>query len=111
MYAGQAMEAATGATLFRHPHHPYTRGLLAGAPERERRQASASSRFPGRPPASSRLPTGCPFHPRCTLRRSTAADARRRRCSAWPAASGHVSACWLPPDRVGLDIAAARSAS
>src|SRR5262245_63476285 len=32
MYAGQAMERGDRRTLFRQPHHPYTKGLIEALP-------------------------------------------------------------------------------
>jgi peptide/nickel transport system ATP-binding protein len=109
MYAGRAMERGDRRTLYRQPHHPYTKGLIEALPS----QSGSKDRLvpiPGRPPSLIRLPTGCPFHPRCRY------VLDRCRTEAPPlqnvaGGGGHVSACWLPPDRVGLDTAAARSAS
>jgi peptide/nickel transport system ATP-binding protein len=109
MYAGRAMERADRRTLYRRPHHPYTKGLIEALPS----QSGAKDRLvpiPGRPPSLIQLPTGCPFHPRCRYVMD------RCRVEAPPlqkvaGGTGHVSACWLPPDRVGLDAPAARTAS
>jgi oligopeptide/dipeptide ABC transporter ATP-binding protein len=109
MYAGRAMERGDRRTLYRQPHHPYTKGLIEALPS----QSGSKDRLvpiPGRPPSLIRLPTGCPFHPRCRYVMD------RCRTEAPPlqnvaGGGGHVSACWLPPDRVGLDTSAARSAS
>jgi peptide/nickel transport system ATP-binding protein len=109
MYAGRAMERGDRRTLFREPHHPYTKGLLEALPS----QSGSRDRLvpiPGRPPSLIQLPTGCPFHPRCRYVMD------RCRTEAPPlqkvvGGSGHVSACWLPPDRVGLDAPAATTAS
>jgi peptide/nickel transport system ATP-binding protein len=92
MYAGRAMEHADRRTLFYHPHHPYTRGLLASLPDRD----GARDRLvpiPGLPPSMIRLPTGCPFHPRCAevLERCPHDEPPLR-----DLAPGHESACWLP---------------
>ncbi len=109
MYAGQAMERGDRRTLYRQPHHPYTKGLIEALPS----ESGAKERLvpiPGRPPSLIRLPTGCPFHPRCTsvLERCRTEVPPPQRVAG---GDGHVSACWLPPDRVGLDIDAARTAS
>jgi len=109
MYAGRAMERGDRRTLYRQPHHPYTKGLIEALPS----QSGSKDRLvpiPGRPPSLIRLPTGCPFHPRCRYVMD------RCRTEAPPlqnvaGGGGHVSACWLPPDRVGLDTSATRSAS
>jgi oligopeptide/dipeptide ABC transporter ATP-binding protein len=63
MYAGRIAEAASIATVFRAPAHPYTRALLGCVPgldERGRLDA-----IPGVMPGLTALPAGCRFHPRC----------------------------------------------
>ena len=64
MYLGQIVEEADVATLFDHPRHPYTRGLLKSIPkitgERERLHI-----IDGTVPLLSQIPEGCRFAPRC----------------------------------------------
>ena len=64
MYLGQIVEEADVATLFDHPRHPYTRGLLKSIPkitgERERLHI-----IEGTVPLLSQIPEGCRFAPRC----------------------------------------------
>ena len=64
MYAGHMVEIAPTAEVYRHPRHPYTRGLIASIPNVE--QADKGS---GRPLRGllrrDELPSGCPFFPRC----------------------------------------------
>jgi oligopeptide/dipeptide ABC transporter ATP-binding protein len=109
MYAGRAMERGDRRTLYREPHHPYTKGLIEALPS----QTGSKDRLvpiPGRPPSLIQLPSGCPFHPRCRYvmdRCRTEVPPLQKVAGG----SGHVSACWLPPDRVGLDAPAARTAS
>ncbi|MCS2147924.1 ABC transporter ATP-binding protein [Scandinavium manionii] len=69
MYAGRVVEHAPVDTLFAHPQHPYTRGLLACTPNNHV-AASETSRgqlyaIPGSVPPLSNLPAGCAFSPRC----------------------------------------------
>jgi peptide/nickel transport system ATP-binding protein len=108
MYAGQAMERGDRRTLYRQPHHPYTKGLIEALPS----ESGSKERLvpiPGRPPSLIRLPPGCPFHPRCpsVLERCRTEVPPPQRVAG---GDRHVSACWLPPDRVGLDIDAAKTA-
>jgi len=65
MYAGRIVEQQDAAGLFEDPRHPYTVQLLAARPHVTHRQARLAA-IPGRPPALAALPTGCPFHPRCS---------------------------------------------
>ncbi|MGE3918948.1 MAG: ABC transporter ATP-binding protein [Hyphomicrobiaceae bacterium] len=67
MYAGQIVETAPVAEIFRHPRHPYTKGLLGSIPQPGGQDSP--SRLPtigGAPPLLSDLPGGCRFAPRCT---------------------------------------------
>jgi len=63
MYAGRIVETGPVRDIFRHPAHPYTRGLLAsmpgGAPGRRLRAIEGSV------PLLGALPPGCAFNPRC----------------------------------------------
>jgi peptide/nickel transport system ATP-binding protein len=99
MYAGRAMEHGDRHSVYRRPHHPYTEGLIQALPSR----SGAMDRLipiPGLPPSLIHLPPGCPFHPRCryVMDRCRKEAPPLRKVEA---ASGHVSACWLPLDRVG----------
>jgi oligopeptide/dipeptide ABC transporter ATP-binding protein len=74
MYAGRIVETAPATELFEQPRHPYTRALLAAVP---RLTDPIGERLPsigGQPPDILRLPTGCPFHPRCPEAVSRCAD-------------------------------------
>jgi peptide/nickel transport system ATP-binding protein len=66
MYAGTVVEDAAAATLFDHPRHPYTRGLLAAVPDLARPDHRARP-IPGHIPNLMAPPPGCRFHPRCPL--------------------------------------------
>lgn len=72
MYAGQVVEQAPVARLFRHQRHPYTRGLLACTPNAARDIALDGRRrrletIPGSVPSLTDLPAGCAFAPRCPM--------------------------------------------
>ncbi len=64
MYAGQIVEEAGAADLFRDPRHPYTRALLAAVPDLERPRSRLTA-IGGTVPHPTRWPPGCRFHPRC----------------------------------------------
>lgn len=63
MYAGKIVEYGDVFTVFKHPAHPYTRGLLASVPRIDIKVEIKGIR--GSPPDPFSLPRGCRFHPRC----------------------------------------------
>ncbi len=67
MYAGRIVEEGPAKPLFRHPHHPYTVGLLRSVPRLDRPRADTLVSIEGLPPDLSHLPPGCAFAPRCAL--------------------------------------------
>ncbi len=62
MYAGRNVEQGTIDSLFDHPSHPYTRGLLASLPRADKRRLKPITGFP---PNMLNPPSGCAFHTRC----------------------------------------------
>lgn len=67
MYAGQVVELAPARDLLDSPFHPYTRALMEAVPV----LGASTGRLraiPGTVPRPGALPTGCRFHPRCSLR-------------------------------------------
>jgi oligopeptide transport system ATP-binding protein len=64
MYAGKAVETGTADEIFYKSSHPYTIGLLGSTPRLDS-QDGVLQAIPGLPPDLSKLPTGCPFAPRC----------------------------------------------
>jgi oligopeptide/dipeptide ABC transporter ATP-binding protein len=92
MYLGKVVETSARDSIYARPLHPYTRALLMAAPrpdprlERQRQQAP----IPGEVPSAGAPPTGCRFHPRCSMAQPV--------CSAEepalrPVEPGHWSAC------------------
>jgi peptide/nickel transport system ATP-binding protein len=63
MYAGRIVETGPVRAILRTPQHPYTRGLLASMPARNRGERLHA--IEGSVPLLGRLPPGCAFHPRC----------------------------------------------
>ncbi len=66
MYAGEMVERATVADIYKNPRHPYTQGLIRCVPKLGADKAS-SVLYPirGRVPPPNSRPTGCIFGPRC----------------------------------------------
>ncbi len=64
MYAGKLFEQAPTRELFELPGNPYTKGLMRSVPDPTSEQGRLYQ-IPGQPPDLTRLPSGCPFVPRC----------------------------------------------
>ncbi len=93
LYAGELVEDAPVAELYRQPLHPYTAGLLHSAPRPgvNRRHASLLA-IPGSVPRLEERPAGCVFAPRCPVavdlcqqrpEPSVVAPGRTVRCHRW----------------------------
>jgi oligopeptide transport system ATP-binding protein len=80
MYAGEIVERGTVDDVFTRPSHPYTDGLMASVPQVEAKGGRLQP-IVGQPPNLARIPSGCPFHPRCSRRRLGADAAPGRECS------------------------------
>jgi oligopeptide/dipeptide ABC transporter ATP-binding protein len=67
MYLGKFMEIGPSKRIFANPRHPYTRALLAAAPELDPTIRHETPALQGDPPSPIHIPSGCRFHPRCAL--------------------------------------------
>ena len=67
MYAGGIVELGETRQVFEAPRHPYTSALLSAAPVFDPQERASRQRviLAGEVPDPARLPSGCPFHPRC----------------------------------------------
>jgi oligopeptide/dipeptide ABC transporter ATP-binding protein len=66
IYAGRFVETGLSQEVYASPQHPYTRALLASSPSIARSLGEEEFSVPrGESPDPARLPSGCPFHPRC----------------------------------------------
>lgn len=64
MYLGRVVEQGDIRRVLKAPRHPYTMGLLKSIPGLAGDQKRLAS-IEGSVPSLSRIPPGCPFHPRC----------------------------------------------
>jgi peptide/nickel transport system ATP-binding protein len=87
MYAGQIVEQGTVKQLLQSPAHPYSSGLLASVPSKNR-GSRRLAQIPGNVASAWQAP-GCRFAPRCTHRQADCdqpvpitvlRDARQLRC-------------------------------
>ncbi|GAB1509405.1 ABC transporter ATP-binding protein [Actinophytocola sp. KF-1] len=99
MYAGQVVEGGSGEAVTQHAAHPYTRLLIASAPDPDRiagAEAEVEDVGGGEPPSLIEPPTGCRFHPRCphAMARCTV-EAPPRLAVESNGDGPHWAACWL----------------
>lgn len=93
MYAGRIVEEAPVGTLFRHPLHPYTHGLMGALPGGAR--GSRLVAIPGNVPPLGELPPGCSFQPRCPDRFEPCTMAHPGDTVFLPPEGGHRVKCYL----------------
>ena len=65
MYCGKIVEEADVKSLFAHPLHPYTVGLLQSIPQIDDESDEPLYMIKGMVPNPLRMPKGCPFSDRC----------------------------------------------
>ena len=66
MYAGKIVECGSTQSVVQNPKHPYTKGLIKALPGIIPPGARLNQ-IPGMMPNLTEIPTGCAFHPRCTI--------------------------------------------
>ncbi|NLN93072.1 MAG: ABC transporter ATP-binding protein [Candidatus Hydrogenedens sp.] len=91
MYAGRIVEKTSVEALFEDPRHPYTQGLFASLPGREKKGGRLTA-IPGTVPPATHFPPGCRFHPRCDRAMPICRVASP---DLYPAEAAHQTACWL----------------
>ncbi|MFE3448313.1 ABC transporter ATP-binding protein [Nonomuraea sp. NPDC059194] len=93
MYAGQMVEGGPADSITEGARHPYTRLLLASAPDPDRvANGSGPDEELGEPPSLIDPPTGCRFHPRCPAAMDVCRDKVPPRSEH---GEGHWTTCWL----------------
>ena len=90
MYAGSLVEMGTASDVFRHPAHPYTRGLLNSVPTLRSDRAKPLQTIEGTVPALAAMPPGCTFEPRCGVRVAACKDGLPPLIEVAP---GHLARC------------------
>ena len=67
MYLGQVVEEADVQSLFRHPLHPYTQGLMKSVPQLDGNRSERLHIIEGSVPSLHKVPQGCRFASRCSF--------------------------------------------
>lgn len=110
MYAGEMVERAAVAEIYKNPQHPYTQGLIRCVPKLGS-DKSSSILYPirGRVPPPDKRPSGCIFAPRCDYAHDRCQN-ERPRLRQLP--NGSWAAChyseeidpqqWQPPEDLML---------
>ena len=92
MYLGKIVEMADSDELHVHPLHPYTKALYSAAlpshPDIKRQEII----LPGEVPSPLSTPSGCRFHPRCTVAIPVCSEIEP---TLTEVATGHFVACHL----------------
>ena len=88
MYAGKVMEHSDVISIYKHPRHPYTQGILGAVPRLDGKKKIKG--LGGEPPNPLVEISGCKFHPRCPY---TVEDCKREEPALAEVKSGHSVAC------------------
>jgi oligopeptide transport system ATP-binding protein len=97
MYLGRIVEQASSEALYEAPRHPYTRALLAAAPQPDPERKRVRLVLEGDAPSPIDPPSGCAFHPRCPRAIPGTCDRRAPPLEqATSTADPHEIACWNP---------------
>ena len=67
MYLGRIVEIGSTRDIFNNPQHPYTKGLLGSALPIAPGAGVPETKLGGDFPNPLDIPSGCSFHPRCSL--------------------------------------------
>lgn len=92
MYLGRIVEIGNTRELFDHPHHPYTKALLAAVPVPDPTQRRTEEIPHGEIPSAIDPPSGCHFHPRCKYAKPECSQGRP---PLKEVSKGHFSSCIL----------------
>lgn len=99
MYCGQIVESADVDTLFNHPAHPYTKGLMDSIPSFDSTSGRKKERLQtieGMVPSLFNLPNGCNFQDRCSKVTEACRGAQGDPLLKQSKGDGHYVACFNP---------------
>ena len=101
MYAGRVVEYADKRALYATPLHPYTIGLFNSVPDIDE-DIDELPVIPGLMPDPMALPTGCTFHPRCSMAEESCSTVQPEMQELEP---GHFVACPVRARMMGCQAA------
>ena len=93
MYLRRIVEIGDADEVIDSPLHPYTQSLISAIPIPDPKIARTRQRIPleGDVPSPLRMPSGCPFRPRCRYATERCAQERPELTER---SAGHSIACW-----------------
>jgi oligopeptide/dipeptide ABC transporter ATP-binding protein len=71
MYLGKIVEQAKTEEIYKNPMHPYAQALFNSIPIPDPTRRRERAPLSGEPPSPVNPPSGCRFHPRCSLATNT----------------------------------------
>ena len=71
MYLGKIVEQAKTEEIYKNPMHPYAQALFNSIPIPDPTRRRERAALSGEPPSPVNPPSGCRFHPRCSLATKT----------------------------------------
>jgi oligopeptide/dipeptide ABC transporter ATP-binding protein len=71
MYLGKIVEQAKTEEMYKNPMHPYAQALFNSIPIPDPTRRRERAPLSGEPPSPVNPPSGCRFHPRCSLATNT----------------------------------------
>lgn len=92
MYAGELVEVSRSREIFGNPKHPYTQRLMNSFPSVTGPRTEMLG-IAGSPPNLIEPPTGCRFHPRCSV--ALAGICQQVNPELREVTPGHLAACHL----------------
>jgi peptide/nickel transport system ATP-binding protein len=92
MYAGELIEMSPSREIFTNPKHPYTQRLMNSFPSVTGPRTEMIG-IAGSPPDLITPPSGCRFHPRCTV--AIAGICQQVHPELREVAPEHLAACHL----------------
>jgi oligopeptide/dipeptide ABC transporter ATP-binding protein len=90
MYLGRIVEMGDANEVLQEPRHPYTEALIESVPEPKPRPRKERALLQGDVANPTRIPQGCPFHPRCRYAQSVC---RNQSPALREVEPGHKASC------------------
>ena len=92
LYLGELCELSSKEDLFKSPHHPYTKALLACVPVPDPDFRREKMAIEGELPSPIDVPTGCRFNTRCPFAKKAC---YKEQPNMTEVSKGHFVACYL----------------